>query len=167
MNIIAAVDNNWAIGNKGKLLASLPSDMRFFKTTTMGKPVVMGRKTLESLPGGKPLEGRANIVLSKTLKDRDGITVVNDISELSGLSVNLDDVFVIGGAEVYRALLPYCSFAFITHLDAEFEADAHFPNLDEDPDWEAADVIYAFKEKDIEAAIVKYHNRNPKELPVR
>jgi len=164
MNIIVAVDKNWAIGNKGKLLVSLPSDMRFFKTTTMGKPVMMGRKTLESLPDKKPLEGRHNVVLSRTLNEKEGISVIRSLEALAELGIDLDSAFVIGGADVYQELLPYCTYAFVTKLDKAFEADAFFPNLDEEPDWEEADIIYAFKEKDIEAAIVKYYNKNPLKL---
>ena len=167
MNIIAAVDKNWAIGNKGKLLLSLPSDMRFFRTATLGYPVVMGRKTLESLPGGKPLAERRNIVLSKTMEKQDGITVVQSIAALGRMDIDFRRTYVIGGAEVYAALLPYCDYAFITKMEAEFEADVSFPNLDEAEGWEKADVIYEFREKDIDAAIVKYYNMNPRKLPVR
>ncbi len=166
MNIIVAVDKNWAIGNNGGLLVSLPSDMRFFRTTTLNKPVIMGRKTLESLPGGKPMADRQNIVLSKTLKKQGDITVVQSISALKNLGINLDHAFVIGGAAVYAALLPYCTFAFVTRLDAEFEADAFFPNLDEAGGWVKADTIYDFKENDIDAEIIKYYNENPLTIPI-
>lgn len=164
MNIIVAVDKNWAIGKKGQLLVSLPSDMRFFRTTTQGKTVIMGRKTYESLPDGKPLANRKNVVLSKTMVKQDGITVVQNTAALARLGIDLESAFVIGGAEVYAALLPYCSYAFVTRIDAEFSADAYFPNLDETERWEKADIIYAFKENEIEAEIIKYYNTKPLKL---
>jgi len=165
MNIIVAVDKNWGIGNQGQLLCSLPSDMRFFVTTTKGKTVVMGRKTLESLPGGKPLTDRQNIVFSKTLKRQAGITVVQSIGALAKQGLDLSNAYVIGGEQIYAELMPYCDYAFVTKMDAAFQADTYFPNLDEDPNWEQADVIYAFKEEDIEAEIVKYYNKSPLKLP--
>ncbi len=139
MNLIAAVDANWAIGNKGKLLISIPQDMKHFRAHTLGKTVVMGRKTLESFPNGKPLPDRRNIVLSRNPRfDGGGATVVYGIDELKANLANVDekDVYVIGGETVYRQLLELCDTAYITKIDYAYDADAHFPNLDEDPAWE-------------------------------
>ena len=139
MNCIVAVDNNWAIGYKNNLLVSIPADMRFFRDTTIGKVVVMGKNTLESFPGGKPLAKRTNIVvaLEKDYKVP-GATVVNSIEEAIEAVKDYDtnDVYIIGGGSIYRQFLPYCDTAHVTKIDYEYEADTYFPNLDEDDEWE-------------------------------
>ena len=139
MNCIVAVDNNWAIGYKNNLLVSIPADMRFFRDTTIGKVVVMGKNTLESFPGGKPLANRVNIVvaLEKDYKVP-GATVVNSIEEAMDAVKEYDtnDVYIIGGGSIYRQFLPYCDVAHVTKIDYEYEADTYFPNLDEDDEWE-------------------------------
>ena len=138
MNLIAAVDKNWAIGCKNKLLVSIPADMKFFRETTTGKVVVMGRKTLESFPNGMPLKKRTNIVLThdKTYKVPDAI-LVHSMEELHEelKKYPSEDIYVIGGETIYKQLLNECDVAHITKIDYEFEADAYFPNLDELPDW--------------------------------
>ncbi len=138
MNLIAAVDKNWAIGCKNKLLVSIPADMKFFRETTVGKVVVMGRKTLESFPNGMPLKKRTNIVLThdKTYKVPDAI-LVHSMEELHEelKKYPSEDIYVIGGETIYKQLLDECDVAHITKIDYEFEADAYFPNLDELPDW--------------------------------
>lgn len=137
MKLIAAVDNEWNIGNKGNLLFSLPDDMKFFRTTTSGKIVVMGRKNLESFPGSKPLKNRINIVLSRSKHDVDGAEFVTGVDELLDKLKEYDsgDVYVIGGAQIYSLLLPYCDTALITHVDAvAIEADSKFPEL-KDNEW--------------------------------
>ena len=138
MNLIAAVDKNWAIGCKNKLLVSIPADMKFFRETTIGKVVVMGRKTLESFPNGIPLKKRTNIVLThdKTYKVPDAI-LVHSMEELHEelKKYPSEDIYVIGGETIYKQLLDECDVAHITKIDYEFEADAYFPNLDELPDW--------------------------------
>lgn len=137
MKLIAAVDNEWNIGNKGNLLFSLPDDMKFFRITTSGKIVVMGRKTLESFPGSKPLKNRINIVLSRSKHDVDGAEFVTGVDELLDRLKEYDsgDVYVIGGAQIYSLLLPYCDTALITHVDAvAIEADSKFPEL-KDNEW--------------------------------
>ena len=120
MKLFAAADKEWNIGNKGELLFSLPDDMKFFRTTTSGKVVVMGRKTLESFPGSKPLKNRVNIVLSRNAHEVEGAEFVNSVDELleKVKEYNSDDVYVIGGAQIYSLLLPYCDTALITHVDA-------------------------------------------------
>lgn len=139
MNLIVAVDKNWGIGSKNKLLVSIPSDMKFFRETTSGKVVVLGRKTLESFPNGLPLKNRTNIVLTgnKDFKAKDAIichTVEEVLEELK--KYNDEDIYVIGGGTVYRQFLPYCNVAHVTKIDHAFEADTYFPNLDELDDWE-------------------------------
>lgn len=139
MNLIVAVDENWAIGKDNKLLVSIPSDMKFFRETTTGKVVVMGRKTLESFPNGLPLKNRTNIVLTRNrdYQVKDAI-VVHSVPELL---VKLDkysseDVYVIGGDSVYQELLPYCDVAHVTKINHVYAADSWFPNLDETGEWE-------------------------------
>lgn len=138
MNLIVAVDENWAIGNKDELLVRIPADHKFFRQETTGKVVVLGRKTIETFPQGLPLKNRTNIILSKN-KDyqvKDGV-VVHDLEELFARLEKYDsgDVYVIGGESVYRQLLPYCDTAHVTKIDHAYEADAYFPNLDEMPEW--------------------------------
>lgn len=138
MNLIVAVDKNWAIGNDNKLLVGIPQDMKFFRETTMGKVVVMGRKTLESFPGGQPLKKRTNIVLTrdKNYQVKDAI-VVNTVDELLQelKKYDEDEIYVIGGESVYRQMLPYCKVAHVTKINHAYEADTYFPNLDEKDEW--------------------------------
>ena len=138
MNLIAAVDENWAIGKNNQLLVSIPADMKFFRTTTTGKVVVMGRKTLESFPNGLPLKNRTNIVLThdKSYKVKDAI-IVYSMDELweELKKYDSDDIYVIGGESIYRQLVDLCDVAHITKIDFAYDADAYFPNLDEKPEW--------------------------------
>ena len=139
MNLIVAVDNNWAIGNKNELLISIPNDHKHFREETTGKVVVLGRKTLQTFPQGLPLKNRTNIILSKdpSYKVKDA-TVVHSVEELLEELKQYDDedVYIIGGESIYRQLLPYCNVAHVTKIDHEYEADTFFPNLDEDEAWE-------------------------------
>ncbi len=139
MNIIAAVDQNWAIGNRGELLVRIPNDHKHFREETTGKVVVLGRKTLQTFPQGLPLKNRTNIILSrdKAFSVKDAVTV-HSVEELLKELKNYptEAVYVIGGESIYRQLLPFCDTAHITKIDREYEADTWFPNLDEDPAWE-------------------------------
>ena len=138
MNMIVAVDSNWAIGNKNQLLISIPADHKMFRQETTGKIVVLGRKTLETFPNGLPLPNRTNIILStnQDYKVKDAI-VVHGIEELLEELKKYDtkDVYIIGGETVYRQMLPYADIIHVTKIDREYEADAFFPNLDELPEW--------------------------------
>ncbi len=139
MNAIVAVDNNWAIGNGDKLLVSIPNDHKMFRQMTTGKVVVLGRKTLDTFPQGLPLPNRTNIILSHNRNlEVKGAVIVHDIDELLEelKKYNTDDVFIIGGESVYKQMLPYCDTVHVTKIDHEYEADAYFPNLDSDPDFE-------------------------------
>lgn len=137
MNIIVNVSKTWGIGKDGDLLFHIKEDMKFFKETTINNVVVMGRKTLDSLPGGKPLKDRVNIVLTRNKNFyRDGVVVVHSIDELLGEIKKYDkEIFVMGGGEIYNMLLPYCKKAYITKVDSDKEADTFFVNLDEDDTW--------------------------------
>lgn len=138
MNLIVAVDENWAIGNKDDLLVRIPADHKFFRQETTGKVVVLGRKTIETFPQGLPLKNRTNIILSanKDYQVKDAV-VAHSIEELLARLGQYDskDVYVIGGESVYRQLLPYCDTAHVTKIDHAYEADAYFPDLDEMPEW--------------------------------
>ena len=138
MNLIVAVDKNWAIGKENKLLVSIPQDMKFFRETTMGKVVVMGRKTLESFPGGQPLKKRTNIVITrdKNYSVKDAIVVHSVEEALEELkNYSSEDIYVIGGDSIYRQMLPYCDIAHVTKINHAYEADTYFPNLDEKDEW--------------------------------
>lgn len=139
MNLIVAADSNWAIGNKNELLIRIPNDHKHFREETTGKVVVLGRKTLETFPQGLPLKNRTNIILSANpdYQMKDAI-VVHSVEELLGELKNYrdEDIYVIGGDSVYKQLLPYCNIAHVTRIDHAYEADAYFPNLDEDEAWE-------------------------------
>lgn len=157
MNMIVAVDSNWAIGCKNQLLISIPADHKMFRKETLGKVVVLGRKTLETFPNGLPLSQRTNIILSnnKDYKVKDA-TVVHGIEELLEELKQYDtnDVYIIGGETVYRQMLPYVDTVHVTKIDREYEADAFFPNLDKMPDFKITavsdeqvyfDTTYTFK----------------------
>ena len=134
MKAIVVVDENWGIGKDGQLLVHLPGDLAYSKEKTLGKTIIVGRKTLESFPGGKPLPGRRNIVLTENQSfDKDNCAICNDLDELFDEIAQLDgeDIFVVGGACIYELFLPYCDDVFVTRIQAAYDADRHFPNLDQ------------------------------------
>ncbi|MBS7340652.1 MAG: dihydrofolate reductase [Suilimivivens sp.] len=139
MNLIVAVDENWAIGNKNELLISIPADHKFFRQETTGKVVVLGRKTLETFPQGLPLKNRTNVIMStnKAYQVKDAV-VVHDVEELLEelKKYDTEDIYIVGGESVYRQMLPYCDVAHVTKIDHAYAADAYFPNLDEMPEWQ-------------------------------
>lgn len=142
MNLIVAVDKNWAIGNRGKLLVSIPADQKMFREETMGKVIVMGRKTLESLPSGQPLMGRTNVVLTRNPNfSAKGTVVCHSVEETLDYLKQFpsENVYIIGGEEIYREFLPYCDTAHVTWIDYVYEADTHFPDLDKEPEWQVTD----------------------------
>ena len=139
MNLIVAVDNNWAIGCKNSLLVSIPADHKFFRQETIGKVVVLGRKTLETFPQGQPLNNRTNIIMSTNQNYHvKGAIVVHSKEELMEelKKYKSEDIYIIGGESVYRMMLPDCDVAHVTKIDHAYEADAYFPNLDEMEEWE-------------------------------
>ncbi len=142
MKAIVAVDSNWAIGNKGQLLVSIPADQKNFRRITTGNTIVYGRKTLETFPQQVVLPNRRNIILSTredyTVKNAE---VAHNREELLELVENedKDNVFIIGGASVYKEFLDLCDEAIVTMIEKEYQADTYFPNLDKDSEWELAD----------------------------
>ncbi len=139
MNIIAAVDKNWAIGNKRDLLIRIPADHKFFRQETTGKVVVYGRKTLATFPQAQPLKDRINIILSanRDFQVKDA-TVKHSVAELLTELEKYpsEAVYIIGGESVYRQMLPYCDVAHITKIDRAYAADAYFPDLDQMKEWQ-------------------------------
>lgn len=138
MNLIAAVDNNWAIGKAGRELVNIPEDKKFFREETVGKVIVMGRKTFESLPGGAALAGRVNIVLTKNPAfHARGVIVCLSMEELMEKLKEYpsEDIYIIGGGSIYSQFLDKCDTAHITKVDYEYDADTYFPNLDKMPEW--------------------------------
>ena len=137
MNLIVAADANWGIGKDNKLLVSIPADMKFLRNTTTGNVVIMGRKTLESFPGGLPLKNRVNIVLTRDKNyQAKGAVVVHSVEEaLEEAKKYEEEVYVIGGDSVYKQMLPYCSKAYVTKIDFAYEADSFFPDLDKEGEW--------------------------------
>ena len=133
---IVCVDENWGIGKDNDLLFSLPTDMKFFRQTTLGKTVVMGGNTLRSFPGGNPLKNRQNIVISRTQVREDCIIVPTmDALKEEMKAREAEEIFVIGGAQIYAMLLPYCHEVLVTKVAADGGATVHYPNLDTHPDF--------------------------------
>ena len=139
MNLIVAVDRNWGIGYKGRLLVSIPNDHKMFRKETLNKVIVYGRKTLETFPLSQPLDRRTNIILSRNPDYQvRGAVVVHSIEELLKELEKYDseDIYIIGGESIYRQMLPWCDTAHVTMIDYAYQADAFFPDLDRDPEWE-------------------------------
>ena len=162
MKAILAADKNWGIGYNNRLLVSIPSDMKFFRRTTTGKVVVMGRKTLESFPNGLPLKNRTNIVLTANpdYDVKDAVIVHSKDELLEELKkYNEDDIYVIGGESVYRMMLPYCDTVLVTKIDRAFQADTHFPNLDEMEEWTLTEESEEQTCFDLEFRFTKYERK--------
>lgn len=159
MNLIVNADKNWGIGKNNELLVHIPNDMKMFRQTTIGKVVVMGRKTLESFPNGMPLPKRTNIVLTRDEKyNVKGAVIVHSKEELLEELKNYpeEDIFIIGGESIYRMMLPYCDTAHVTRTDYAYDADTYFPNLDEMSEWHITEESEEETYFDIEYQFVKY-----------
>lgn len=165
MKAIVAVDKNWAIGKDNQLLAHLPGDLAYFKEKTLGKTIVMGRQTLESFPGGKPLPGRKNIVLTSNDCYEAQCQICCSLDELFTAldGEDLGEVFIVGGEQVYRSFLPFCNEVLVTRIEAEFMADRFFPNLDEDEDWELAEESEEIEEQGLTYRFCIYRRKTENE----
>lgn len=162
MKAILAADKNWGIGYNNHLLVSIPSDMKFFRQTTTGKVVVMGRKTLESFPNGMPLKNRTNIVLTgdQNYQVKDAVVVHSEDELMEELEkYDQDDIFVIGGESVYRMMLPHCDTVYVTKIDRAFQADTFFPDLDEMDEWVMTEESEEQTCFDLEFCFTKYERR--------
>lgn len=162
MNAIVVVDENWAIGREGGLLFSLPTDMKRFRSLTLGGTVILGRKTLDSFPGGRPLPGRRNIVITRNVDfDREGSEIVASPEAAVALAEGTEDdkLWIIGGSSVYAALLSRCKRVYVTRVDAAAEgADTFFPNLDKLPGWAVESISEPVEENGVSYRFVDYIN---------
>lgn len=143
ISLLWAMDENRAIGRNNQLPWHLPEDLKYFKRVTMGKPIAMGRKTYDSI--GRPLPGRENIVITRRLGVTiEGCTVIHDVNDL--LQRNDEELFVIGGAEIFKEILPFADRLYVTEIREEFEADTFFPEFNLS-DWELIESIPGMKDE--------------------
>lgn len=167
MVIICAVDKAWKIGYCGQMLCRIPNDLKRFKRLTTGHIIIMGRKTLESLPGGQALPGRINIVLTRNKKyKKDNIITIGSLEELFTLLNEINPNkeltnFVIGGQQTVRQLLPYCNKAYITKILKEFpKADTTIPNLDQEQGWKIKSQTNTFTQNRLTYKYITYTKSN-------
>ena len=139
MELIVAVYDDWGIGCCGTQPIALSADRKFFRETTRGAMVIAGRKTIGDFPGQKPLPGRVNVALTRTVQEIPGFTVCASAEAAVELAKTAQRCFVIGGGSVYRQMLPYCDAAYITKVHTTTDCDTYFPNLDETPGWHISD----------------------------
>ncbi len=165
MKAIVAVDLKWGIGKNNDLLFHLKKDMAFFREKTMGKVVVMGGNTLLSFPGSKPLKNRTNIVISDVFT-RDDCICVASMDELKAelKKHNTDDMYVIGGAMMYRTMLPYCDTVYVTKVNADGGAEVFYENLDLLPNWYVEEEGEPQEDNGYEIRFTTYKNREVKPL---
>ncbi len=165
MKAIVAVSKNWGIGKENSLLFHIPEDLKFFKAMTLNKIVVMGRKTLESLPGGKPLKDRTTVVLSASMEDCEGVIVAKDTEQLNKIlsGFNTDDIMICGGEKIYKLLLPLCNTAYVTKIEKDAEADKFFPDLDSLPEWKLSEKSEEKEHNDIIFTFNTYKKSEPHE----
>ncbi|MBE6133623.1 MAG: dihydrofolate reductase [Erysipelotrichaceae bacterium] len=168
MITILNADRNFGIGKRNGLLFSLPLDMKYFRETTKGHVVCMGENTLISFPGSKPLKNRTNIVLSQDPSHNyEGVINVHSFEEflktIKEYSLK-EDVYIIGGASIYRQTLPYVDQVLLTKVDADGGAEVFFPNLDTNPDFECVDEGTPMMDGDISIRFTKYVNHNKQEI---
>lgn len=167
MKLIVSVDQHWGIGRQNNLLFSIREDMRFFKTTTTGGTVIMGRKTLQSLPGGRPLPGRENVVLSLTPSfAAEGVRVFSSgealLTALHGTDTSR--VFVIGGAAVYHLLMDYCDTAYVTKVEADGRAEVFLNSLDAQKNWELSACSTQHRQGELTYRFCTYHNQSVRSI---
>jgi dihydrofolate reductase len=156
MKLIVAVYADWGIGKDGTQPVALSADRKFFRETTRGATVIVGRRTTEDFPGQKPLPGRKNIVLTRSGNEIPGFILCDSAENAVKMTENDENVFVIGGGSIYRQLLPYCDTAYITKLDLTPESDTFFPDLDADPAWKRSAVVLAGEENGVNYQMCRY-----------
>ena len=149
MDVIVAVYDDWGIGRNGTQPIALSADRKFFRQTTRGAMVMVGRRTVEDFPGKQPLPGRQNVVLSRREAEIPGFTLCRSPEEAVALAENAERAFVIGGGSVYRQLLPYCQNAYVTKIHTKPESDTFFPNLDDAPEWKLESILQSGEENGI------------------
>ena len=164
MDAIVNVTEDWGIGFEGRLQVTIHADMRRFRELTAGKTVILGRKTLATFPGGKPLKDRRNLILTTRPEPVEGAETAGSLPELFALLREGEEVMVIGGESVYRQLLPWCERAYVTRTRMRPRADAWFPDLDADEDWECEETGPVLEEDGISFRFCTYRNRNPRPI---
>ena len=156
MELIVAVFDDWGIGKDGTQPIALSADRKFFRETTRGAMVLVGRKTLADFPGGKPLPNRVNVVLTKQDIEIPDVIVCHSPEEAVALAEKAERAMVIGGGSIYKQLLPYCDTAYVTKVHVSPESDTYFPNLDEDSQWKLTDVLQSGEENGIRYEMCLY-----------
>ncbi len=149
MELIVAVYEDWGIGKDGTQPVALTADRKFFRETTRGAMVIVGRRTIEDFPGQKPLPGRVNVALTRGNPELPGFTVCHSPEEAAELAKTADRAMVIGGGTIYKQMLPLCDTAYVTKVHCQPESDTYFPNLDADPDWYLAETLQSGEEDGI------------------
>lgn len=156
MELIVAVYDDWGIGKDGTQPIALSADRKFFRETTKGAMVIVGRKTLADFPGGKPLPNRVNVVLTRQDADIPDVVICHSTEEAVEIAKKAERAMVIGGGSIYKQMLPYCDTAYITKVHAAPESDTFFPNLDEDSRWELKEILQSGEEKGIDFEMCLY-----------
>lgn len=159
MELIVAVYNDWGIGRDGTQPVALSADRKFFRETTRGAMVIVGRKTLADFPGGKPLPNRVNVVLTRQDTDIPGVVVCHSPEEAAQLAKTAERAMVIGGGSIYKQMLPLCDSAYVTKVHTTPASDTFFPNLDEDPDWGLVQVLQQGEENGIGYEMCLYRRK--------
>ena len=161
MELIVAVYDDWGIGADGTQPVALSADRKFFRETTRGAMVIVGRRTVADFPGQKPLPGRVNVVLTRSVGEIPGFAVCNSPEEAAELAKTAERAMVIGGGSIYRQMLPMCDKAYVTKVHTTPESDTFFPNLDEDPAWELKQVLQSGEENGISYEMCLYERKPP------
>ena len=159
MELIVAVYEDWGIGRDGTQPVALSADRKFFRETTRGAMVIVGRRTIADFPGQKPLPGRVNVALTRNSAQIPGFTVCHSPEEAAALAETAQRAMVIGGGSIYRQMLPYCDTAYITKVHCNPGSDTYFPNLDEMEDWYLAEVLQSGEENGIQYEMLLYKRK--------
>ena len=159
MNLIVAADAAWGIGKDGEQMVYIAPDLKRFRRLTSGHPILVGRKTLATFPGGRPLKGRTNIVLSRTAEPVEGAVMARSAAEALEKAAEYPRALCIGGASVYRALFPHFTRVNVTKLDITPHSDAFFPDLDADPAWRIAEESEEQEENGVRYRFLVYERR--------
>ena len=159
MELIVAVYDDWGIGENGTQPVALSADRKFFRETTRGAMVIVGRRTIEDFPGQKPLPGRVNVALTRSNAEIPGFTVCNSPEEAAELAKSAERAMVIGGGSIYKQMLPLCDTAYVTKVHCTPKSDTYFPNLDRDPSWELSQVLQDGEEDGIKYEMCLYRRK--------
>ena len=156
MELIVAVYDDWGIGRDGTQPVALSADRKFFRQTTKGAMVIVGRRTIQDFPGQKPLPGRVNVALTRQNCEIPGFIVAHSPEEAAALAQSAERAMVIGGGSVYRQMLPLCHVAYVTKVHCNPGSDTFFPNLDENPQWALEEVLQSGEENGIPYEMCRY-----------